>query len=128
MDDALIAAAVEILAISSKPKESIALKTVTAYGQVANVVMAVPLAITLGGPLTISQAPAPQPNFPSQAFQEMKRGPGQQIGRPAVAMVVSTGNMTPFVPMMDGNELLRHRQDIRQYFDQGEGSTPFTLA
>lgn len=32
MEDALIAAAVESLAISIKPKEGIALKTVSAYG------------------------------------------------------------------------------------------------
>jgi len=128
MDDALISASVEGLAISTKPKEGIALKTVAAYSQVANVVMAVPLTLTLGGPLTISQAPAPQPNFPTQAIQEIKGGMDQQVGRDAVEMAVTTGMMPPFVNTMDGNERLQLRPNVSAYYSsQGETETPLAL-
>lgn len=127
MDNALIAAAVEGLAISIKPKEAIALKTVGAYGQVVNVVMAVPLAIALGGPPTISEEPTPQPNFQSQAFQEIKKRSDQQIGRDAVEKAVTTGTMRPFVNTMDGNEFRRYRPDSRAYYDHGQQQMPLTL-
>jgi hypothetical protein len=128
MENALISAAVESLAISIKPKEGIAIKTMAAYGQVVNVVMAVPLAVTLGGPPTISEAPAPQLNFQSQSFQEMNRGLDQQIGRDAVEKAVTTGMMPPFVNTIDGNERWRYHPNASAYYSsQGETGTPLPL-
>jgi hypothetical protein len=64
----------------------------------------------------------------SHSHRESQNGPGQQIGRAAVEMAVSTGTMPPFVNMMDGNELRRYRQDASAYYNsQGEQQMPFSL-
>jgi hypothetical protein len=83
MEDDLIDAPenllIEGMAIVTKPKEGIALKTLTAYGKSGMVMVALPLWITLGGPPTISQAPAPQADVPphvaSQSQETVTQGP-----------------------------------------------------
>jgi hypothetical protein len=41
-------------------------------------------------------------------------------------MAGTTGPMVPFVNPMDGNELRRHRPDVRAYY-QGDQPIPLTL-
>lgn len=63
----------------------------------------------------------------SHSHKESQNGPDQQIGRAAVDMAVSTGNL-PFVTSMDGNEFRRYRPYASAYyFSQGETATPLPL-
>jgi hypothetical protein len=62
------------------------------------------------------------------SHKESQNGPGQQIGRGAVEMAVSTGTMPPFVNTMDSNELRRYRSNASTYFhSQGEQQIPFPM-